>query len=510
MITHLLLLAWFLQADPTYTIGGTVVNRVDGKPLRGARVFLMGAQVDPVVTGTDGRFQFTGLRQGKYGLSAERIDFSRQAYQQRSLLVNLSTGIVTGEHERTEDLVFGLIPGGVITGTVTDNRGNPVPGMRVLAYRVVGLGAERHVAPYFAPATTDDRGQYRMSPLSSGSWVVVFTGWTMQPTQLPSITPEAFPTTYFPGTTVAARAAPIAVEPGKDVRADAILTPVAAVQVKGEVLLPASRAGSFVTLSVAGPLGSEPSLVRTPVTDNRFAFTGVPEGHYVVNLSDDQNRPLGQRTLDVGSSDVALTVGETPFAHVLEKVELRGTPKSPNSPTVLRLYNQTMQAIRTLDADGRATVASFPPGRYEVAVTKGPPLAVMSMTVKGATQSGGILNIPGTGEVDLTIVADASVPQDIAGRVLRGNKPEGGILAALVPSENLENTALYRFDQSDSDGTFTWRAVPPGSYLMFAFEDGEPLDYSSAEAFRGLTAKAQKITITGDPKQTVVVRVAAQ
>jgi hypothetical protein len=42
---------------------------------------------------------------------------------------------------------------------------------------------------------------------------------------------------------------------------------------------------------------------------------------------------------------------------------------------------------------------------------------------------------------------------------------------------------------------------------MFAFGDGEPEDYASAEVMRGLAAKGQKITITGDAKQTVVVRV---
>src|ERR1700676_2004917 len=193
MIAHLLLLAWFFQADPTYAISGTVVNRTNGKPLNGAHVFLTGARVDPAITGPDGRFLFAGLKAGKYGLSAERTGFVRQSYQQRSLTVNLSTGVVTGDHESTENLIFGLIPGGVIAGTVTDTRGNPVPGMRVLAYRVVGLGAERHATTSFYYAITDDRGEYRIPSLSAGSWVLAFTGWTTQTAPLPSATPEAFP-----------------------------------------------------------------------------------------------------------------------------------------------------------------------------------------------------------------------------------------------------------------------------------------------------------------------------
>jgi Polysaccharide lyase family 4, domain II len=142
-----------------------------------------------------------------------------------------------------------------------------------------------------------------------------------------------------------------------------------------------------------------------------------------------------------------------------------------------------------------------------VTVTKGKPLTVLSITAQGATQAGGVVNIPETGEVTLTIVADASSARDVPGRVLRANNPEGGLLVALVPGTNWENTSLYRFDQSDSDGTFAWRAVPPGEYLMFAFEDGEPVDYATAEVIRKLAPKGQKITITSDAKQTAVVQV---
>ncbi len=506
MIAHLLLLAWFFQADPTYTISGTVVNRVGGRPLGGTHVSLTGALVDPVVTGPDGHFRFDGLKAGKYGLNAERTGFVRQSYKQRSLAVNFSTGIVTGEHESTENLVFGLIPGGVIAGTVTDTRGNPVQGMQVFAYRLAGFGAERHTTTIAGAATTDDRGEYRIVSLAAGSWVLTFMGWT-QTTPVPSVTPEAFPITYFPGTTVGARAAPITVEPGKEVRADAVLAPVPAVLLQGEAVLPNLPPGSSVTLNAEGPFGSEPSIVRGGINGSHFSIPGVAQGHYILNLFDDQNHFRGRRALDVGSADTTVTIGETPLAHISEKVELRGTPRSPNSPTTLRLFKEGVLGLRTLDDDGRASIEALPPGQYQVMVTKGLPLPVLSMTVKGSTQTSGVVTIPETGDVSITIVAEASAGRDISGRVLRGDKPEGGLLAFLVPSKGLENITLYRFDQSDSDGTFLWRAVPPGEYLMFAFEDGEPADYDSADLIRRLAPKGQKITITGEPKQTAVVQV---
>jgi hypothetical protein len=212
----------------------------------------------------------------------------------------------------------------------------------------------------------------------------------------------------------------------------------------------------------------------------------------------------------VGTSDVAVTLGETPFAHVLEKVELRGEVKNPNTRTILLLYSKNMRAERTLDADGRAEIAALPPGQYEVIVTKGQTLTPLSVTAKGAVVRGGILDIPATGEINVTIVADATPPRNVQGRALRGEKPEGGLLVALVPKGNWQNLAAYRFNQSDGDGTFLWRVVTPGDYLMFAFEDGEPADYASAEVMAKLAPKGEEVTITGDPKQVVVVHVTAR
>src|SRR5579871_3997649 len=143
MLAHLLFLAFFFQSAPTYVISGTVVNRLDSRPLAGVRVSLGASNVSPVVTGPDGRFRFEELNPGKYGLTAERNGYGQQRYRQRSLSTNLSTAIVTGEHEVTENLVFDLIPESVISGTVTDRRGHFVPGMRILAYPVVGAGESR-------------------------------------------------------------------------------------------------------------------------------------------------------------------------------------------------------------------------------------------------------------------------------------------------------------------------------------------------------------------------------
>ncbi|MEQ1885888.1 MAG: carboxypeptidase-like regulatory domain-containing protein [Bryobacteraceae bacterium] len=506
MLAHLLLVAFFFQPNPTYVISGTVVNRIDGKPLEGVRVSLGAATSETLTTGRDGKFRFEGLKQGKYGLRAERNGFGRQSYRQRSLYANLSTGIVTGEHETTENLVFGLIPESVISGTITDGRGNPVPGLRVLAYPISGVGENRRAVATFRAGISDDRGEYRIPGLPAGSYALVYAGWTTE--ALPdSTTPSAYPTTYFPGAASASDAGLLRVESGKETRADAIVRPVAAGRVTVKIDAPNPPQRSTVRITTQGPFGTEPWVATIQVFGNQTVVERVPVGRYHFNLLDGEDRPLGRSLVDVGPSGASVTIGSVPFARVVEKVEIQGTPANPSSPTVVRLLSPGMQGNRTLDAEGGAVIPSLPPGPYEIMVIKGSNLAITSVIAEGASVVGGLVHIPETGNVNLTIVANASIAQAVGGRVLRGEKPESGMLVALVPSKNWRNILAYRFDQSDSDGTFNWGAVPPGDYLAFAFEDGDPSDYADANVITGLAAKGQKVTITGDAKQSISVQV---
>jgi hypothetical protein len=127
------------------------------------------------------------------------------------------------------------------------------------------------------------------------------------------------------------------------------------------------------------------------------------------------------------------------------------------------------------------------------------------MTARGAALAGGLLDVPETGVVELEIVADACAP-DVTGYVLREQEPQAGILAMLVPRIGWDNFSAFRFDQSDSDGSFTWHSVPPGDYLMFALEEGEPMDYGDPEVIRSLLSQAEAVSVGDAGQQTVVLQ----
>jgi hypothetical protein len=211
-------------------------------------------------------------------------------------------------------------------------------------------------------------------------------------------------------------------------------------------------------------------------------------------------RIAGYRVVDLVTGDNQVSLGQTPLASVKAKVEVHG--RAPGPVLVLRHAGSSEGDSKTLDADGRATFPSIAPGNYEVYVTNGQTLAMVSFTAHGATSSGSVVKIEDTGEVDLDIVADAAAAE-VKGHIYNGDRAEAGVLAMLVPKTGWENTSTYRFDQSDSDGSFAWQSVPRGEYLLFAFEKGELADYLDAQLVRSLLPKGQPLTIGEGPPEPV-------
>ena len=79
---------------------------------------------------------------------------------------------------KSGDLVtLALIKGGVVTGTVTDAKGDPVVGIGVRVSMVGDESGRRHgdLGRYYE-STTDDRGVYRVYGVPTGTYVVSADG----------------------------------------------------------------------------------------------------------------------------------------------------------------------------------------------------------------------------------------------------------------------------------------------------------------------------------------------
>ncbi len=163
------------QAPPPGSISGTVTAVGTGAPMAGVEINIhRGPQPVRAVTDTQGHFALRGLEPGRYRISASAqtpdgmVGFGASAVR----LVDLRAG------QDIAGFDFHMVFPGQISGRVTDQNKEPVPGIAVfLVVREYVVGALRSV--FTGVAITDDRGEYRLGQVLAGRSYVVLArkGW---------------------------------------------------------------------------------------------------------------------------------------------------------------------------------------------------------------------------------------------------------------------------------------------------------------------------------------------
>ncbi len=154
----------------TGTISGRVINE-NGQPHVNIDVLVRpdtpeGLPVTQTTTTRDGVFKVSGLEPGRYNVSA-----AVPAYMPKSLYPSQVV-------YKDGDLVtLVLIKGGVVTGTVTDAKGDPVVGIGVRVRMVTDeTGRSYSNSGFYFDNMTDDRGVYRVYGVPTGTYVVSADG----------------------------------------------------------------------------------------------------------------------------------------------------------------------------------------------------------------------------------------------------------------------------------------------------------------------------------------------
>jgi hypothetical protein len=117
-----------------------------------------------------------------------------------------------------------------------------------------------------------------------------------------------------------------------------------------------------------------------------------------------------------------------------------------------------------------------------------------NLTAIGAKASGRNVEI---GARDVRISATISGTfADLKGFTFRDGKHAPAILVVVMPQGSTKDIVNTRFDQSNSDGSFEFRSIPPGNYIIFALENAWDLDWENQDFLanfisKGLTVVAQ-------------------
>lgn len=154
-------------------ITGTVVLEGAGTPVRRARVSLAGPELRggrSTFTDDQGRFSFQALPTGRFTITASKAGFVDITYGAKRA-GRPGTPVQLAEGQNLTSLTIAMPRGGVITGIVVDEHGEPAPGTPVRALRYVMQTGERRLQQA-GQDQTDDRGIYRIFQLQPGDYVV--------------------------------------------------------------------------------------------------------------------------------------------------------------------------------------------------------------------------------------------------------------------------------------------------------------------------------------------------
>jgi hypothetical protein len=501
-----------LPAEPAvvFRVAGTVVSKVDGRPLGQARVILADVtnrrKAESTFSSDDGRFEFTRVPAGKFSLQAARRGFLPASYDQHE---QFSTAIVTGAGVDTENLTLRLSAAAVITGRVLDESGDPVRQGQVMLYRENhGLGV-KHVQ-LMRVEQSNDLGSYEFGGMSSGTYYVSAeaTPWyAVHPpktatAEAPAVDPAlnvAYPITYYGDTVDPEAATPIVIRDGGRVEIEIHLAPVPALHLIFQVS--DGAANSSPQLRQIGPGGeaSNPPLkgvTTDAVSPGVWEMSGIPAGTYKVLLSG-RTGTLGQAaTINLVEDGQQVNSSANEMTTLKFSLQVAGQNAVPEGITVFLRSDRGNWAWRPDSHDGEKPL-EVTPGRYEILLGGSQnPYSILRISAAGCQVSGHTVDLtPGAAAISITAIRGSA---RVEGVVKQAGKPLAGAMVVLVPQDPANNHSLFRRDQSDLDGTFALNSISPGTYKLLAIEDGWDLDWSEPEVIsvyfeRGQTVRVENV-----------------
>ena len=320
------------QYSDTGTVTGHVYCADTQKPARFANIRLRpvedqegrfggwGGRGGFATTGSDGSFRITGVSPGDY-----YADVMMPGYVQpmADVLSNMQT-LAPADRDRiasqltrvsvaanqTANLQVMIYRGASISGTVSFDDGAPAAGVSVQALMVSPNSAQAAQQANFAGFTrTDDRGQFRLTGLTDGTYII-------------SAAPRSIFGVYLGNTIERSHAKRIALHSGDEATGADIQIPASGMHRVSGVVTSQQDGHPLAHASVQLRLSSENIETISAVTasDGTFTFNAVPDGRFtvlIVNAYDPATHAeyasSGGQALEVSGTDVTdLVVNATP------------------------------------------------------------------------------------------------------------------------------------------------------------------------------------------------------
>jgi len=508
-----------------YTISGTVVSAATGTPLAQARVTLTDTRnsrnTASLLTGEDGRFAFGQLEAGKYSLRGSRRGYLASGYQQHE---QFWSAIVTDEKFETRNLVLQLMPAGVISGKVLDERGEPVRNAQAKLY-TEGHSSGMARVTLLGNTQTNDLGVFEFFSLSPGKYFAAVSAkpwYAVHPPSEPqgvSGTPAVavdksldvtYPMTYYGGTTESDEASPIMIKGGAHEEIEIHLTPVESLRLRFHIPEQGQREGFQVPILEKHVFDSVDYIAIegvNQISPGFFEMHGVPAGKYTVRVpsaTPGQTAKFTEADLRNDGQELETDKAE-PAASLKLAVHLANDEPLPKQLSLgLQDERRQIAAFSPVSADGTVAFDDLAAGTYKIIASRTPEkaYAVGRILTESGQPVGPTLNVTAGAELQFNVTLVSGVAS-VEGSAKRGDKPASGVMVVLIPADQETHQDLFRRDQSDSDGSFSLPDIIPGTYTVVAIEDAWDFDWSQPSAWARYAKNGQPVTISENKQGTI-------
>lgn len=532
------------EAKPAGSISGTIVNSVDGSPIKGANVHLHGPQKEKPEAYTDierhstrsaanGTFLVDGLSAGRYSVFVSKPGYvGVQTKTSRRPTHGVALSLGAGESLTGE--VLELVPSSAISGKIVDEEGEPVMGVQVDARKWTFSEGRRTLQSVgggrsFGDSMTNDRGEYRLFGLLPGRYyLVVKPMWD-------SLSSEGrLVKTYYPNSRHIAEATPIVLGPGEEVRADFSLVHLPGVKVKGTLTgaaVEAKQPGEFL-IQFRSEENSSPIMTGSK-SDGTFELESITPGSYevlvsAVDYSEERTGPkeVARANVEVPAGGIDnLRIGVVPPA--IGKGELQGVVVSadddfkPGGWFILLVQSDPASeedeqmnttGFASARPDGTFKMNAPEPGEYYLRAHQrgfGPwdKWYVSSIDFNGRDVTNRPLTLPSnaTGTLRITM-SSRSAALDGAVTDAQG-KPAPQAQIMLFPTDGNKRPDLYKTAQSDQNGRFKIRGIVPGSYNVIALSDLDSDAAADPNFVKTIGSRGTSVRLEAGTPQTIALKV---
>jgi hypothetical protein len=468
-------------------VEGTVFRNGTTEPLPSVVVTLTPQDAEPystqTVTDGRGRFVFRDLLPGKYVVSARRSGYLKPA---AGFETSESTTILVAPGQHVENVSLALAPGGVVTGTILDDRGKPLANIGV-SVKTIGRPETGGLVE------TDDRGMYRIYGLPAGIYLV--SG---------GVRTSRFAETYYPGVTDSAEAEPIIVAEGSTSRIDISLKPVDKVttstfKISGRLVgleekLEGLRISDIYVVPRFGkpkatPEHSNGGLLATghisQVSTGGPGFLdfatrpqAVPPGSYelfieVGNAKDMKNccDIVGRTPVNVVNQDVEGITVTAGGVDVRGQVTVAGKAASISALSIaLALVPEDVRSRQVKpDEKGNFTIPGVMNGVWKVLVGVPENLALLDVRHNDASVYQKGFTIEDRTPPPIQVIVSPAGELEGSIRTEQG-QPGSNATVILVDSSTPANTALFKKASADGNGRFSMASLAPGAYRVWALD----------------------------------------